>query len=140
MLHWGKHVWVRNRSNMRSFLVGKERIKKQVGFYSYCHSSPCICMAESLCCLPETIITFLISSTPLQNKKLKQNKNRSRGFPDCKESALQCKGHGFNPWSWRIPHALKQLRPCATTTSLHTTTTKDRVPRTCAPQQEKLPQ
>jgi len=23
-------------------LVGKERIKKQIGFYSFCHSSPCI--------------------------------------------------------------------------------------------------
>ena len=31
----------------------------------------CICMAESLCCLPE-IITLLISYTPIQNKKLKK--------------------------------------------------------------------
>ena len=35
----------------------------------------CICMAESLCCPPETIIIFLIGSTPIQNKKffLKNN-------------------------------------------------------------------
>ena len=30
----------------------------------------CICMVESLCCLPETV-TLLISCTPIQNKKLK---------------------------------------------------------------------
>ena len=30
----------------------------------------CICMAESLCCLPETITTLLIGYTPLQNKKV----------------------------------------------------------------------
>ena len=28
-----------------------------------------ICMAESLCCLPETITTSLISYTPIQSKK-----------------------------------------------------------------------
>ena len=30
---------------------------------------PCICMAESLCCPPETITTLLIGYTPIQNKK-----------------------------------------------------------------------
>ena len=30
----------------------------------------CICMAESLCCLPETITTLLISYIPIQNKCL----------------------------------------------------------------------
>ena len=30
---------------------------------------PCICMAESLHCLPEIVITLLISYTPIQNKK-----------------------------------------------------------------------
>ena len=29
----------------------------------------CICMAESLCCSPETITTLLIGFTPIQNKK-----------------------------------------------------------------------
>ena len=29
----------------------------------------CICMAESLGCSPETIITFLTGYTPIQNKK-----------------------------------------------------------------------
>ena len=32
------------------------------------------------------------------------------------ESACQCKGHGFEPWSGKIPHAAEQLGPWATTT------------------------
>ena len=32
------------------------------------------------------------------------------------ESACQCKGHRFDPWSRRIPHATEQLSLCATTT------------------------
>ena len=32
------------------------------------------------------------------------------------ESACQCRGHGFEPWSGRIPHAVEQLGPCATAT------------------------
>ena len=32
------------------------------------------------------------------------------------ESACQCRGHGFEPWSGRIPHATEQLSPWATTT------------------------
>ena len=35
---------------------------------------PCMWMAESICCPPETIITLLISYTPIQNKKLKKKK------------------------------------------------------------------
>ena len=30
----------------------------------------CTCMAESLCCSPETITTLLIGCTPKQNKKV----------------------------------------------------------------------
>ena len=32
------------------------------------------------------------------------------------ESACQCRGHGFKPWSGRIPHATEQLGPWATIT------------------------
>ena len=31
------------------------------------------------------------------------------------ESACQCRGHGFEPWSGRIPRAAEQLGPWATT-------------------------
>ena len=32
------------------------------------------------------------------------------------ESACQCRGQGFEPWSRKIPHAAEQLSPGATTT------------------------
>ena len=32
------------------------------------------------------------------------------------ESARQCRGHGFEPWSGKIPHAAEQLAPWATIT------------------------
>ena len=32
------------------------------------------------------------------------------------ESACQCRGHGFEPWFGKIPHAAEQLGPWATTT------------------------
>ena len=32
------------------------------------------------------------------------------------ESACQCRGHGFEPWSGKISHAAEQLSPCAATT------------------------
>ena len=34
------------------------------------------------------------------------------------ESAYQCRGHGFDPWPGRIPHAAEQLSPCARLLSL----------------------
>ena len=33
-----------------------------------------------------------------------------------KESACQCRRHGFNSWSFKIPHIVEQLSPKATTT------------------------
>ena len=32
------------------------------------------------------------------------------------ESACQCRGHRFEPWSGKIPHVAEQLGPWATTT------------------------
>ena len=51
----------------------------------------CICMAESLCCLPE-IITLLIGYTPIQNKKFKKN-------PLCGEG--------------RVPHCILNREVCS---------------------------
>ena len=38
---------------------------------------------------------------------------KKEGFPGgaVVESACQCGGHGFEPWSGKIPHAVEQLRP-----------------------------
>jgi len=33
-----------------------------------------------------------------------------------RESTCHCRGHGFSPWSEKIPHAIGQLNQCATTT------------------------
>ena len=44
---------------------------------------------------------------------------KSRGLPWWRsgwESACQCRGHGFEPWSGKIPRAAEQLGPWATTT------------------------
>ena len=46
------------------------------------------------------------------------------------ESACQCREHGFEPWSGKIPHAAEQLSPWATTTELCAS-------GACAPQQER---
>ena len=46
-------------------------------------------------------------------------KNNPRGLPWWRsgwESACRCRGHGFEPWSGKIPHAAEQLGPWATTT------------------------
>ena len=68
------------------------------------------------------------------------------------ESACQCGGHGFEPWSGRIPLAAEQLthapqllslrsRACEPQLlSLRVATTEARMPRARAPQQEKPPQ
>ena len=45
------------------------------------------------------------------------------------ESTCQCKGHVFDPWSGKIPHAVEQLSPCAKLKLVH--------PRAPAPQQKK---
>ena len=43
----------------------------------------------------------------------------SRGLPwwfSGKESACQCRRHGFDNWSGKIPHATEELSLCATAT------------------------
>ncbi|KAM9079980.1 asparaginyl-tRNA synthetase isoform 2-T2 [Megaptera novaeangliae] len=55
------------------------------------------------------------------------------------------RGHRFEPWSRKIPHATEQLSPCDTTTepvlySLCATTTEAHAPRAHAAQREKPPQ
>ena len=63
-------------------------------------------------------------------------------------------GDEFDPWSRKIPHAMKQLNPCVPTTepvcalepmshnywALKLQLLKPTWPRACAPQQEKPPQ
>ena len=55
-----------------------------------------------------------------------------------KDSACQCRGHGFNPRSGKKPHAMEQLSPFITTTepvqSPQATATEPMLPGACAPQ------
>ena len=47
-----------------------------------------------------------------------------KGFPGgtvVKNLSAECRGHGFEPWSGNIPHAVEQLSLCATTTRATTT-------------------
>ena len=49
----------------------------------------------------------------------KKKKKNNQGLPWWRsgwQSACQCRGHWFEPWSGRIPHAAEQLGPWATTT------------------------
>ena len=55
------------------------------------------------------------------------------------ESACQCRGHGFDPWSRRIPHAEGQLGLHSTTLSLGAVTAEAHAPGAHALQQEKPP-
>ena len=51
--------------------------------------------------------------------KCQKYKNKSSGLPWWRsgwESACRCRGHGFEPWSGKIPHAAEQLGPWATIT------------------------
>ena len=67
------------------------------------------------------------------------------GFPGgtvVKNLPAKSGGHGFKTWSRKIPPAVEQLGPCATTTepalySPRATTTEAHVPRARAPQQQK---
>ena len=67
-------------------------------------------------------INFLESLFLLQWKSGKNNYNNQNyiwGLPWwCSgwESACQCRGHGFEPWSGKVPHAVEQMGPWATIT------------------------
>ena len=69
--------------------------------------------------LPPALL-FNLNSSPTKKNIPKQNRTKtSFGLPCWRsgwESACQCRGHGFEPWSGKIPHAAEQLGPWATTT------------------------
>ena len=66
--------------------------------------------------LPEP---FAISSSPTVPYVSRMFKNSGTGLPwwcSGEESACQCRGHGLETWSEKIPHATEQVSLCATTT------------------------
>ena len=80
-------------------------------------------------------------------KKLKaDSKIYMEGLPwwrSDRESACQCTGHGFEPWSGKIPHAVEQLGLWATITEpvhLEPVLHNKRGPRTAMKSGPHLPQ
>ena len=60
-----------------------------------------------------------IIGIPEGEEREKGIKNACEGLPWWRsgwESACQCREHGFEPWSGKIPHAAEQLGPWTTTT------------------------
>ena len=49
-------------------------------------------------------------------KALEVVKNVVLGLPRWGSGSCQCRGHEFDPWPGKTPHAVEQLSPCAITT------------------------
>ena len=58
----------------------------------------------------------LMTNKNLLYKKINKIKFKKKKMLKKKESTYQCRGHGLDPWSGKIPHATEQLSLCATTT------------------------
>ena len=72
----------------------------------------CICMAEPLCCSPETITTLLISYTPTPKKSSKIKKKTHSGKKKKKNLPCNVGNSGLIPgWGTKIPHAVEQASP-----------------------------
>ena len=77
---------------------------------------------------------LLLSSPPRRHKWQKKEMTGLPWWLSGAESACQCKRHEFDPWSGKIPHAVKQLSPRTTTIkpvlqSPRTTTTEAHTPQ-----------
>ena len=73
-------------------------------------------------------------------KYYKAFKNADMGLPWWSrgwESAGQCRGQEFNPWSGKTPYATEQLSPCTATTETAFFGPRAECPRACALPQEK---
>ena len=58
----------------------------------------CKCMAESLCCTPETITTLLVDYSPIQNKKFNKRKSVTHDWLSSVQS-LSCVRFFATPWT-----------------------------------------
>ena len=77
-------------------------------------------LLASLFLIPHNHMDFVPSHTcPVFYSFQRSLKFSGVGFPWWRsgwESACQCRGHGFEPWSGKIPHAAEQLGSWATAT------------------------
>ena len=73
---------------------------------------------QNATCTLATIVRYCILhlKTDWESFSQKFSSQRLSWWLSGKESACPCRGHGFDPWSGKIPHATEQLSPCTTTT------------------------
>ena len=64
-----------------------------------------------------TSVAMFLSSVAAEksDSSLKQTNEWLPWWLSGKESTCQCRRHGFNPWSGKIPYAMEQLSWCITT-------------------------
>ena len=80
--------------------------------------------ANNKCCemwrkknsLPQQFYSWVYIQGKWKKKLIQKDTCRLPWWHSGWESACRCRGHGFEPWSGKIPHATEQLSPCATTT------------------------
>ena len=77
----------------------------------------------------------------LKSEGIKMSKTGLTWWYSGWESGSQSRGHEFDPWSWKIPHAVKQQSPWASTTepvlwSPRAASTEAHMPTAYAPQWE----
>ena len=63
--------------------------------------------------------SYVPGTVPMQGMRYSADQKQMWGLPWWRsgwESACRCRGHGFEPWSGKIPHAAERLGPWATIT------------------------
>ena len=68
--------------------------------------------------MPLKVFSRFISRRGVEGRVVNYQKQQKKGLPwwhSGWESACRCRGHGFEPWSGKIPHATEQLSPWAIT-------------------------
>ena len=69
---------------------------------------------------------------------IRKNNARLPWWLSGQESTCYHRRHGFDPWSGKIPHAVKQLSPCVKLLSPHATVTEPTHSRARTPQERPL--
>ena len=79
---------------------------------------------------------FLFNLSP--SSKIWNTSRFKNGFPGLPwwssgwESTCQCRGHGFDPWCWKIPRASEQQSSCAATAEPALQSRRPQPPSLCA--------
>ena len=102
----------------RSYWQDLQNIKIFITLRETLRSSLSSLEVYNVLCCPSACLSLSSVGNVLLDVEWTWNKKSKHGLPWWRsgwESACQCRGHGFEPWSGRIPHAAEQLGPWATT-------------------------